>query len=218
MRGDVRLQVGEEFGVEDHAILDHLGQAAAEFPEGQGCQAVRLDPDPRRLVERADDVLRARVVHADLAPNRAVDRRQQAGRDHEQRQPSGIGRRDESRQVAHDAAAHRDHARMAIRFHRHQAVIEPRGLIERLGAFTRRQDLQAGRDPHRDQALDELARPPRQVFVRHDQRRPTPAARPARLQGLAGEPAERAGALAAHHADFIRPGTQLDAHFGRTRD
>ena len=53
----VRLQVGEELRVEDDAVLDDLGQAAAVLAVGQRGQGGRVDPDADRLVEGADQVL-----------------------------------------------------------------------------------------------------------------------------------------------------------------
>ncbi len=53
------FEVVEEVRVEDHAVLDHLGQPAAQLAVGQGREGRRVDPDADGLVEGPDDVLGA---------------------------------------------------------------------------------------------------------------------------------------------------------------
>ena len=71
------FQLVEEGGIEDDAVLDHLGQAAPQLAYRQRIQ-VGVDPDAGGLVEVADDVLGLRMVHTDLAADRAIDLGQRA--------------------------------------------------------------------------------------------------------------------------------------------
>ena len=103
--GPGRLQQGEQPGVADHPVLDHLGHAGAELPLGQGGQGCGVDQHQPRLVEGADQVLAARVVHARLAADRRIHHRQQGGGHlHHGDAPQPGGRR-KPRHVAHHAAA-----------------------------------------------------------------------------------------------------------------
>jgi two-component sensor histidine kinase len=96
-----RLQVGEQRGVTDHAVLDHLRHAGTELPRRQGGQGVWVDQHQAGLVEGADQVLAAGMVHAGLATDRRIHHGQQGGghlHHGDAPQPSGGG---EARHVAH---------------------------------------------------------------------------------------------------------------------
>ena len=85
-------------GVEDHAVLDHLGQPAAQLAGGQRGRASSVSiQTPTGWWNAPMMFLAPRVVDADLAADRAVDLGQQRRRDHQQRQPAGVGRGDEAR-------------------------------------------------------------------------------------------------------------------------
>ena len=71
----------------DHPVLDHLGQSAAELALGKRLEHLGIDPDADRLVKGADHVLGAGMIDADLAPDRAVDLRQERGWHHESGSP-----------------------------------------------------------------------------------------------------------------------------------
>ena len=111
-------------------------------------QGRRVDPDADRLVERADDVLGAGVVDADLAADRAVPTcassvvgTMTSG------SAAGVGRGDEAGQVADDAAAQGDDRRVAIGPQSDEVVIKVGGPIERLTRLARGHDGARRRDP-----------------------------------------------------------------------
>ena len=79
-RVGVALEAGEEVAVEDHAVLDDLGQPAPQLAVGRVRRVARIDPDAGRLMEGADDVLGAGMVDADLAADGAVDLGEQGRR------------------------------------------------------------------------------------------------------------------------------------------
>ena len=118
------LQEREEVGVEDHAVLDHLGQTAAELARRQGREHLGIDPDAHRLVERADDVLARGWLTPDLAADRAIDHRQEGRGDHQQGEAPGVGRGDEAGEVADDAPPERDDRGMAVGAEPDQIVVE----------------------------------------------------------------------------------------------
>ena len=111
---DVPLQAGEELGVEDHAVLDDLGQAAPQLAVRQGPQGFGVDPDAGRLIKRADDVLGVGMIDPDLAADRAVDLGEQGRRHHDQGKPAGERGRDKAGEVADHAAPQGDDQRVAI--------------------------------------------------------------------------------------------------------
>ncbi len=218
---DVALQLGEELGVEDDAVLDDLGQAAAELAVRQGPQGLGVDPDADRLVERADDVLGAGMIDADLAADRAVDLRQQGRRNHDQGEPAGECGGDEAGEVADHAAAQGDDQRMAIGLASHQLVVQPGGLVERLAALaggndrerrldaelrTRRPDTAAGKGSSaRFESVTISA-------DRHD--------RPAQVRSSAARTnGPRLVGLAGHDPHLVRAWTELHGYgdLGRRR-
>ncbi len=78
---DVALEPREERGVDDDAVLDDLGEPGSQLSRRQRCERVRIRQDRDRLVEGADHVFRARMVHGGLAADRRVDLREQRRRD-----------------------------------------------------------------------------------------------------------------------------------------
>ncbi len=113
-RVDVPFEVGEELGVLDDAVLDDLGHAGVELALRQRLQHAHVDQDAARLPERADHVLGARQVDADLAADRAVDLREERGGHLHEGQAAGERRGDEPGQIADHAAAYRDDRRLAV--------------------------------------------------------------------------------------------------------
>ncbi len=105
---DVSLQAGEEFGIEDHAVLDDLGQAAPQLASRQGSQGFGIDPDSRRLIKSADQVLGIGMVDPDLAADRAVDLGEQSRRHHDQGKAAGERGGDKAGEVADHAAPQGD--------------------------------------------------------------------------------------------------------------
>ena len=80
---------------------------------GQGRQGARIGDHRRRRMERADQVLALRRVHAGLAAHRRVQHGEQRGRHLEVRDAAQVRRGDEPGEVARDAAAERDDAAVA---------------------------------------------------------------------------------------------------------
>ena len=208
------FQIGEEIGVHDHAVLDHLGQAAPQLARGQRLERVDVDPHGPRLVKGADDVLGTGVVDADLAADRAVDLGQQGGGHHDQRQPARVGRRGKAGQVADHASAQGQHHGVPIGTELDQSIVEQGGRIEALGRLAGRQHGGRAGDPH----VLELGlacretRQPRHVAIGHDQGVPRGPAGPRRLERRPGETAEPA--RSASHANRIRACSQRDGNHG----
>ena len=101
---DVALEPREERGVDDDAVLDDLGEPGSRARAAATMRSVPVSAKHRdRLVEGADHVFRARMVHGGLAADRRVDLREQRRRHlHEidaaliarcRRSPSGRRRR-----------------------------------------------------------------------------------------------------------------------------
>ena len=137
-RRRILLEVREEVGIEDDAVLDDFREAAAVFTLGERGERGQVDPDAERLMEGADHVLGPRMVDRRLAADGAVDHGQQRGRHHEQRQAAGEGRGHEAREVADDAAADRDDQCAPIGGQVDEGVVELRCGCERFVRFAGR--------------------------------------------------------------------------------
>ncbi len=57
----ILFEIREHCSVGDNAVLDHLGEAAAEFAVGQRPQYSRIGEDQPRRIKRADQVFALRV-------------------------------------------------------------------------------------------------------------------------------------------------------------
>ena len=131
----VRLQPGEELGVQDHAVLDHFRQAGAIFAHGQRGQHARVDQHAPRLPERADHVLGPGQVHAHLAADGAVDLGQERRGHLNQRQAAGIRGGGEAGQIPDHAAADRHDGRLAIGPQLQQLLPQVIGHFHAFGGF-----------------------------------------------------------------------------------
>ena len=98
----------------------------AELAARQRRQHRRVDDDRVRLIERADQVLAERVIHADLAADGAVHLRQQRRRHVNERDAAQVRRRREAGHVADDAAAEGDQGRRAIGVRADERVVDAR--------------------------------------------------------------------------------------------
>ena len=75
-----RLDASKRPRLDVMPYFDHLVEAGPELAPRQRRDQQRIDDHQPRLVERADQVLAERVIHADLAADGAVDLRQQRRR------------------------------------------------------------------------------------------------------------------------------------------
>ena len=108
------FEIGEQLGVEDHAVLDHLAQSGAILARREGVERGGVHQHAQRLEERPDHVLRFRQIDADLAADGAVDLGQQRRRDLQEAEAAGEGGGDEAGQIADDAAADGHDQRTAV--------------------------------------------------------------------------------------------------------
>jgi hypothetical protein len=69
----VRLEPAEERSIHDHAVLDDFCQAGGQLARRQRLQRAGIGQDCDRLMERADHVLRARMIDGRFAANGRVD-------------------------------------------------------------------------------------------------------------------------------------------------
>ena len=180
----IPFQGVEELGIEDDAVLDHLGQAAPVLAIGKRGQGGGVDPDAQGLMEGADQVLGPGMIDAHLAADRAVHHRQKRGRHHEQRQPAIERRRHETGQVAHHSAADRDDHSPAIGVEIGQLIVQVRRHGQGLLPLAGWQNRQAGAKTGGAQAfLDRLGVGPNVVIADQErQRAPNP------LPGEGAEP------------------------------
>src|SRR5262245_51959457 len=87
-------------------------------------------------MKRASQVLAGREIDADLAPNRAVDLREQGGRHLDEADSTQIGRRGKSSDVPDHAAAEGENCRGAVDALRGERVIDQRDRLQGLRSLT----------------------------------------------------------------------------------
>ena len=133
--GPARGKPLEQRLVADDPGLDDLGQAGAELGAGQGAQEIRIDQHKLGLFERAHQVLARRQIDRHFAADAGIHHRQQAGGDLDERHAAQPRGRDESRQIADNAAAEGDHRLIARELRVGEAGIETGGRVERLVRF-----------------------------------------------------------------------------------
>ncbi len=108
-RPALALEKPEILRVRDHAVLHRLRHSRRDLDGGQRRQHVEIRDHEARLVERAQQVLPRRHVDPGLAADRRVDHGEQRGRNLDIGDAAQVGGGDEPGDVAHHAAAQRDH-------------------------------------------------------------------------------------------------------------
>ena len=116
----------------DDRLLDRLGQAGTQVAWRQRAQERHVGHDARGLMERAQEVLRHRVIGRDLAAERAVDLGEQRGRHVHVRQAAHVGARHPAAEVAHHAPAEAHEDVPATERARREPVPEADGLLHAL--------------------------------------------------------------------------------------
>ena len=134
------FQTLKQRAVVDAAVLDDLAQARADLACVERLQRVAVHEHQLRLIERAQQVLAARVVDGHFAADGGIDLRKQRGGHLHEVHAAQIGAGGVARDVAHDAAAQRDHQVRAREVRVKERVIEPGELRGALGLLTRGQD------------------------------------------------------------------------------
>ncbi len=133
--GAVRLAPREEPGVADQPRLGDLGIAGPQLARRQGGEGGGVGQHCARLVERADQVLALARIDPGLAAHGAVHLGEQRGRHLHERQAAQRGGGREAGEVAHHAAAERDHRGLPLhpRFqHPVDHVLQHRHLLRGL--------------------------------------------------------------------------------------
>jgi len=131
----VRLLPGEEGGVIDHPVLEHLGEPGAVFAPIHGRDQGRIDDHAHRLLEGADQVFPSRAVDAGLAAHRRIDHRQQRGRYLHEAHAAHPARGDIAGEIAADAAAEGDDGIAAVDAMGRAALPQEVGGGQRLARF-----------------------------------------------------------------------------------
>ena len=122
----------EKRGVGDDAVLEHLGEAGAQFRAGEGLEHERIDDHRAGLVEGANEVLAGGNVHPGLAAHRRVDHREEGGRHMGHRDAAHVGGGNEAGEVGGDSAAQRDDGAVAAEAGLGDVVGEARPAVARL--------------------------------------------------------------------------------------
>src|SRR5262245_341872 len=107
---EIVLDQGEQLRVADHSVFDRLIKSRSQFASGQAAQYARVNDDRAGLMKSPDQVLAEFVIDRGLASDRAVNLREQRRGYLNVVDPAQKSRGDETRKVAHHAAAERDHA------------------------------------------------------------------------------------------------------------
>ncbi len=133
------FEPGEERGVAEEPVFQHLGIARTELARAQRGEDRDVGEHEARLMERADQVLALGRVDAGLAADRGIDLGEQRRRDLHEADAAAKDARREARKIAHHAAAKGDHRVAAL-----DAKIEQ--LLADLGEHGKALARFAGRD------------------------------------------------------------------------
>ena len=104
----------EERLVADDSGFDRFRQSGANLPKRQRREERRVADDELRLGEDARHILISVEIDAVLAADARIDVSQQRGRDEPERSAAHIHRRDESRDIGHDAASDAQQKRRTV--------------------------------------------------------------------------------------------------------
>ena len=75
------LEPCEEVAIAEDPVFEHFGKACAQFAFGQGRKRIEIGQHQRWLVKCADQVLARSGIDCGFPPHRAVDLREQGGRE-----------------------------------------------------------------------------------------------------------------------------------------
>ena len=142
--GAGKVEDGVKVGcVGDDAVLDHLGEPAAQHVVRKRGQQLRVDDDGRRVMKRADEVLANGRIDGGFAADRGVNHGEQRGRHLHDGETAHEGGGHESGQVADDATPHGDDGGIASGAPFQQGVGEFGPAVARFLLLTRRDGEQA---------------------------------------------------------------------------
>src|SRR5438876_528202 len=137
----IRLQLSKQFSIEYDTILYDFCPSLSSFPLRQGQQEGRIGQNETWRVERADQILPLRMVHARLSTNRRINLGQQGGGNmHEWYAPqitgSGV-----ANQIPNDATAKSNNGLAPLRMLLQQPIIDSTELGKGFTAFSRWNDI-----------------------------------------------------------------------------
>ena len=98
------LEELEKLTVTDASVLHRFSQTIMHIAGRQGGEQIRIDEDALGLIKSARQILSASKVDSDLAADRAVDLRQNGGRDLEEINASHVGGSGKSPEIPRNAA------------------------------------------------------------------------------------------------------------------
>ena len=139
-RVDVGFEPFEKGRVAEERVFDDLCETCAQFPHRQCGEGIEIGEHRGRLMESADQILTARMIHAGLAADRRIHLRQQGRRNLDEIDAALIARGGKPRDVAHDATAQRQHTGIATEAVGHQHIENARDVGQRLERFAVGQD------------------------------------------------------------------------------
>ena len=138
------LQPVKERGVAQKAVFDHFTVACQKITPGQRAQHINVGQHMGWLMKCTHQILALRGVDPGLAPDRAVNLRQQRGRNlHKPHTPAQDCCR-KAHQIADNAATKGDHHVAAFHLLFQQPFHALRQMHPAFGAFTRWQDQRRG--------------------------------------------------------------------------
>ena len=153
--GPMLFEPLKECRIAQQAVLNNFAVTRKKITFFQSREHIDIGQNQARLVERADQVLAMRGVDARLAPDRAVNLRQQRCRHLHEPDPTAQNGRGKSHQIADHTSAKRNHHIIALNLLREQPL---HGLLEVRPGFrglSGRQAHMVGCDPCRCKARDQ---------------------------------------------------------------
>src|SRR6266403_2185223 len=132
---DVEFQPVKQQRVLDATVLDHFGQPGPQLAVREGRQGIGIGDDGERLIERADEILAARMVDAGFTAHGGIHLCQQGRRQLHVADAALIARRGETRDVADHSAAQRQDGGIAVESGVDQGIEHASDGVQRLVLF-----------------------------------------------------------------------------------
>jgi hypothetical protein len=136
----MRFEPREKSSVADQPVFDDLSEPGTQLTRRQARQRARVCQNQDRLVERADEILAARVVHSCFATHRRIHLREEGRRYLHERNAALITGRSETGHIANDTAAERHDRAITPKAIRDEDVQNARDSSQGLVRLTVRQD------------------------------------------------------------------------------
>ena len=167
--GTIVFEPVEKLRVPQQPVFHDLAVARQKIACSQRLKHIHIRQNKRGLVKRTDQVFALRRVYPRLAANRAVNLRQERGRDLNKAHATPQRGSRKACQIAYNTTAKSNHKILAFDFLRQKPFHRALKMRPAFGRLARGQDQRLRGDTRRRQSrLQPVQMRRRDVFIRHD--------------------------------------------------